>query len=755
MNMNRYMHGQPPAAGRLLLLAASFVATAVQAATTEETKELPVVVVTAEQELKQSLGVSIITAEELERHPPANDISEILRTMPGVNLTGNSPSGQRGNNRQIDIRGMGPENTLILIDGKPVNSRNSVRYGWRGERDTRGDTNWVPSDQIERVEVLRGPAAARYGNGAAGGVVNIITKKASDKISGNVSTYFNIPQHSEEGDTQRMSFGLNGPLSETLSFRLYGSVAKTDSDDIDINKDHASRRIGQNANSLPAGREGVRNRDLNGALTLKPLSGHEIEFSVGTSRQGNIYTGDTQNTNTNVEVQRNIGKETNRMYRQTYALTHRADWNSDTQTLSYLQYEKTRNSRLLEGLAGGTDGAFNNPDDGDGGFGDIDLKTITAHAEINRRFDLGGIPNMGTIGMEWVHARLEDPASNLAARANETPGQPQRVPTPPVAYDPKVSSKIFSIFAEDNIYMTDALIATPGLRFDHHDEYGSNWSPFFNISYALSSSLTLKGGIARAYKAPNLYQGNPGYAQYSAGNGCYGGLRGCFLVGNQNLEPETSVNKEIGLEYANDDLIASIAYFRNDYRNKVEAGITSVGTQLGRDIFQWSNIPRAIAEGLEGNLTLPLNKSLKWSTNFTYMIQSENKSTGERLSVIPEYTVNSKLDWKVNDSLSAGAYATWYGTQKPQRFDYYGRPNTGTATDEVKPYALFGINGAYRINQRFQLTAGIDNLFDKRLYRRGNAVGVNVGTPHEISGAGAHTYNQPGRLYFASLNASF
>lgn len=95
----------------------------------------------------------------------------------GVNLTGNSATGQRGNNRQIDIRGMGPENTLILIDGKPVNSRNSVRYGWRGERDTRGDSNWVPVNAIESIEVLRGPAAARYGSGAMGGVVNIKTKK--------------------------------------------------------------------------------------------------------------------------------------------------------------------------------------------------------------------------------------------------------------------------------------------------------------------------------------------------------------------------------------------------------------------------------------------------------------------------------------------------------------------------------------------------------------------------------------------------
>ncbi|MEG0946839.1 MAG: TonB-dependent receptor plug domain-containing protein, partial [Comamonas sp.] len=60
---------------------------------------------TAEQELKQALGVSVITQEELIERAPANDISELVRTMPGVNLTGNSASGQYGNNRQIDIRG--------------------------------------------------------------------------------------------------------------------------------------------------------------------------------------------------------------------------------------------------------------------------------------------------------------------------------------------------------------------------------------------------------------------------------------------------------------------------------------------------------------------------------------------------------------------------------------------------------------------------------------------------------------------------
>ncbi|EMV2681747.1 siderophore salmochelin receptor IroN, partial [Escherichia coli] len=157
----------------------------------DDNDETLVVEATAEQVLKQQPGVSVITSEDIKKTPPVNDLSDIIRKMPGVNLTGNSASGTRGNNRQIDIRGMGPENTLILIDGVPVTSRNSVRYSWRGERDTRGDTNWVPPEQVERIEVIRGPAAARYGSGAAGGVVNIITKRPTNDWHGSLSLYTN------------------------------------------------------------------------------------------------------------------------------------------------------------------------------------------------------------------------------------------------------------------------------------------------------------------------------------------------------------------------------------------------------------------------------------------------------------------------------------------------------------------------------------------------------------------------------------
>ena len=109
---------------------------------------------------------------------------------------------------------------------------------------------------IERIEVLRGPAAARYGNGAAGGVVNIITKKAGDALHGSLNGYFNVPQHKQEGATKRTDFSLSGPLSDSLSFRLFGGYSKTQADARDINESHKSERVGAYANSLPAGREG-------------------------------------------------------------------------------------------------------------------------------------------------------------------------------------------------------------------------------------------------------------------------------------------------------------------------------------------------------------------------------------------------------------------------------------------------------------------------------------------------------------------
>ena len=756
-------HGKRSMWARGALAGAAALLLAQGAAAQQAEGTLPEVRVldTAEQAWKQAPGVSTITAEDLQT-PPAGDLAEVVRKQPGVNLTGNSTSGQRGNNRQIDLRGMGPENTLILIDGKPVHSRNSVRYGWRGERDTRGDMNWVPADAVEKIEVLRGPAAARYGSGAAGGVVNIVTKPIPDKLGGSASVYYQRPQDSRDGGSKRASVSLAGPISPMLGFRVNANIAKTGADAWDINRGHASTRTGIYRGTFPAGREGVRNRDVAGRLSLKPSERHTIDLDASFSRQGNIYTGDTQNTNnfttdargrlvaTSQRVMDALGSETNRMYRANFALAHRGryDWGSSH---IWIQRENTRNTRFNEGLAGGTEGLFSSND-----FSTAHLNVTTLHGEASWRGKWGSLAHMMTAGAEWSHHDFSDPNSmtQSTAEAGRVPGITDK------GRSSDISARIASVFVEDNIELTAATLLTPGLRYDHHNKAGGNFSPSLNLSHAISPRVNLKAGVARAYKAPNLYQVNPNYLLYSRGIGCWGGQGACYLQGNADLKAETSINKELGIEYTSDTLMAGATLFHNDYRNKIEAGHIPVGNAIGgrgqfanAEIFRWTNVPKAVISGLEGTLSVKFSPALAWSNNFTWMIESKNKQTREQLSIIPKYTLNTRLDWKAMPALDLFGAVTFYGRQKANKFDYQGLPLTGDEAASRAPYALVNIGGQYAFMRDVAFKFGINNLFDKRLYRVGNAVGVNM--PRTIYGAGANTYNEPGRSYYIGLSARF
>ncbi|WFL70143.1 TonB-dependent siderophore receptor [Pantoea sp. X85] len=714
-----------------LFLAGMLTSPAFAAETTEKLADDESMIVTAEQELKQQPGVSTITAEDIKKNPPVNDLSDIIRKMPGVNLTGNGASGSRGNNRQIDIRGMGPENTLVMIDGVPVSSRNSVRYSWRGERDSRGDTNWVPVEMVERIEVIRGPAAARYGSGAAGGVVNIITKRPTNDWHGSLSLYTSQPENSKEGDTRRANFNLSGPLAgDALTMRLYGNINRTDADAFDIN-------TAENG-SYAAGREGVRNKDINTVLSWKITPLQIIDFSWGYSRQGNIYAGDTQNSNSNAStdglVESLYGDETNRMYRQSYGIAHNGIWDWGTSKLNF-NYEKTNNTRLQEGTAGRTEGMINSDT-----YATSRLESYRAGGEINFPLQLL-VDQTVTLGAEWNRDELNDPASMLAASASgvNLPGSSGD----PSQRSSKNSATISSLFFEDNIAATDSTEVIPGLRFDYHDQFGANWSPSLNLSQGLGDYFTLKAGIARVFKAPNLYQSTPGYLLSTRGNGCPIGLSQCYLLGNNDLDAETSVNKEIGLEFSNQGYVAGITWFRNDYKNKIVSGTEPVysSTRPVYNVLRWENGGKAIVEGLEGNLTIPLiADTLEWRSNATYMFRSESKKTGNPLSVIPEFTINSQLEWQATQDLSANINWTQYGRQKPRQNVETNIDTSSMTTQEISPYSVFGLNVNYDISKNLRANAGINNLFDKRIYRENS---------------GASTYNEPGRAYYAGVTMSF
>ncbi|MBU4311805.1 MAG: TonB-dependent receptor [Candidatus Omnitrophica bacterium] len=130
-----------------------------------------------EQKYKYSTqNTSIITERDIESSA-ATEITEVLDLLPSVDIL---EYGSAGSTRSVHTRGASSSQVLTLIDGRPINT----------PRDGVTDFNSIPLSNIERIEVLRGPASSMYGAGAVGGVVNIITKSGKDKMHTEVLNKF-------------------------------------------------------------------------------------------------------------------------------------------------------------------------------------------------------------------------------------------------------------------------------------------------------------------------------------------------------------------------------------------------------------------------------------------------------------------------------------------------------------------------------------------------------------------------------------
>lgn len=709
---------------------------------TETTKLATIVVQAAKDELKQDASLSVISKEVLEKQPISNDISEIVRTMPGVNLSGSSTSGQRGNQRQIDIRGMGPDNTLILIDGRPVTSRMSVRPGRAGEKDTRGDSQWVPPSAIERIEVLRGPAAARYGSGSMGGVINIITKSPTEQEA-SITGHYELPESNLEGSSWRTGINLAGPISEKLSYRTTLGYHSSKGDDPDINKNTAID------GSVAAGREGVENIDARQLFEYAINSMNTVGVELTYSEQSNKWAGDSQFQTINQNlINAFAGEKTNEMIRSGLALTHRGQYEK-SKSNSYIEYNKTENNRLGEGMNGGGEGQISLPTDGQTpNWNKTKYETLNAKSEWDIFFDKHTL----TTGAEFRGERLDNPIVKLSNQPDIGFGN---VVVNPSDRDTKSDSYLVGIYIEDNYQVTSNWYVTPGLRFDYHSEGGTNWSPSLNTSWQFTDHWSVKGGISRAFKAPGLYQLDPNYLYYTRGGGCPSWVpanqRGCYVLGNPDLENETSWNKELTFTYKDDSGLSSgLTYYRNDFDNRVAAGYYPVATAevtsgVYRSIFQWENQGGAIIEGIEAFLQMPITHSLTWNYNITGNIRSERKDNGEALSLIPKYTMNTSLGWDITDHWNSNLSASYYGEiEAPKK--------SGTTGDDLadkfllnrKEYVLVNLNTQYKFNDHLSLGFGVKNLFDEQVKREGTS-----------NNAGARTFNEPGRFYTFDVKVKF
>ena len=148
-------------------------------------KDAEAVVVTAtrfsEVDSGAAVNVSVITRQDI-RNTPAQNLPDVLSTRAGIVVR--QIGGSMGRDATVDMRGFGAtatSNTLILVDGLRVNPVDMGTILWSA----------IPLDNVERIEIMRGSGTVLYGDGATGGVINIITNKSGNPLAGITATLGN------------------------------------------------------------------------------------------------------------------------------------------------------------------------------------------------------------------------------------------------------------------------------------------------------------------------------------------------------------------------------------------------------------------------------------------------------------------------------------------------------------------------------------------------------------------------------------
>ena len=624
--------------------------------------ELGQVTVTASghaQQLEDApASISVITREQIEQRY-YQDATDALRDIPGVIITGGG-SGDRGND--IVIRGMPSQYTLILVDGKPVSTRETRPNGSAGfEQD------WLPPLQsIERIEVVRGPMSTLYGSDAIGGVINVITRKVAEEWGGAVQLDTIIQDDSRSGDIQQGNFSLSGPLlADTLGLQVYGRASSRQED------------------RFVDGFEEKNLKNLNARLSFTPTDNQDFTLEAGQTKQDRRSLIGYSAPATGCRG--GCTDSDNEYTRDVLALSHTGRWDFGT-TDSYVQREEAENLTR-------------------------EMKVTNTSAKTALVAPLGD--HLLTVGANFEKEELSDQTSNQISNRTD------------------VDASKWALFAEDEWMLPGNVSVTGGLRLDDDENYGSHVSPRLYGVWGMAPRWTLKGGVSTGFRSPSLREITPDWGQVSRGGDVYG---------NPDLEPETSVNKELGLYFnAGRDLQANVTVFHNDFKDKITRiacppSVCPGGpNQFGSDPTYRVNVDEAVTRGVEAAVSTTLARTLDLTLSYTYT-DSEQQSgeyEGEPLNQVPKHLASLQADWRVTSRLSPWLAVRYRGEES--------QPTTGPSSSSIvaPSNTLVDAGLAFKLTPQATLNTGIYNIADKEIFQD------------------EYGYVEDGRRYWLGMRVSF
>lgn len=231
-------------------------------------------------------------------------------------------------------------------------------------------------------------------------------------------------------------------------------------------------------------------------------------------------------------------------------------------------------------------------------------------------------------------------------------------------------------YVQDKIEL-GALRVTAGARLDRHSRFGSHTSPRLSAAYQVSEGWRVRAAVGRAFRSP------------SAGELAYP------FYGNPALDPEISRSYEAGIDWTASRASLALTGFSTNYDDLITFDPVT---------FVAGNIDRATIRGAEVTASAWIGHGWRADAAYTHL-QTRDTATGQPLYRRPRHSGALTLSY-ARDVWSVSANANAVGSRRERDFE--------TFTDRDNPgYVKFDAAGSYRLRPAMQLTARIENLFDR------------------------------------------
>ncbi len=485
---------------------------------------LPDVVVTAERIPSRisetAANVSVITAEEIaENH--YRDAAEAISHVNGVVVMRTG--------MQDMVRLNGDDRVLVLVDGRRINSDQGTGSGRAGA----SLKEVPPMASIERIEIVKGGGSALYGSDAAGGVINIITKRGKEN-----RTTLDVAAGAWSTQEYRL---MNDGSAGDWSWTIAGGIDRRGY--MRYKSDGETRR-------MPG--SDYRNNELSLRVDKKLGAGDSLTLSVVHHR----LSGDSH------YLPSHTTSHVDRLYNDWSASYN---FKENTATPGVLRifdnYKSMRFSGAFQSRLTGVD--YQN------GW------------QLNRS-------NRLVAGAEWHRSS----STNLAN-----------------GYDGEKLTNT-ALYVQDTIEAGKWSIV-PGVRMDHHSEFGTHYTPKLAVNYAASDKTQLYASWGRVFAAPqadDLYYYNTGWGMY----------------GNRNLKPESGHTETIGVRHAFD---AKKSVELSVFQSKIHDAIRWVYNPV-TFTTNARNIDLEKKRGLELSYRQELNKAWSYDLGYSYIRTERDKGAG-------------------------------------------------------------------------------------------------------------------------------